>query len=76
MLKKRRNTGSFINGFSCCLTLVEVEMLTTAGMLCSSIGAKEGSGVPSACSGRVAFADKAVRLRRKIASSLVFEIIV
>lgn len=45
-----------MSGFSLTSIWVEVEMLTTAGMLRSSMGANDGSGCPSAYIGKAAWA--------------------
>jgi len=37
--------------------LVDVDIFTTAGMLCSSIGASEGIGIPSLAVGKAANTD-------------------
>ncbi len=61
--KKWRKNGSRIKGCWATSISVLVEMLTTAGVVRFSIGARLGSGVPSTLSGHAAFANGVARAR-------------
>ncbi len=51
-----------MSGFSLTSILVEVEILTTAGILRSSMGANDGMGVPSTEGGSPAASDTGIKL--------------
>src|SRR6056297_3861859 len=66
MSKKRRKNGSFMNGLVRTCTRVWVEMLTTAGVVRSRIGASDGSGSPSTEAGSAARAGTSASRARAV----------